>query len=108
MSIDKKNNMGTFRIRDRAAFRDVIFPIFEKYPLLTTKHFYYLRVKKVFGFLEDTNLTKDRRDQLVRDCLRETPNGYIAPPWTVGWHANQPNAPATKGPIELSTIMTKG
>lgn len=73
--------MGTFRIRDRETLHRVIFPIFDKYPLLTTKHFYYLRVKKVFGILEDTTLTKYQRNLLIQACLNETANNYIAPTW---------------------------
>jgi LAGLIDADG endonuclease len=73
--------MGTFRIRDRKTLHGVIFPIFDKYPLLTTKHFYYLRVKKVFGILEDNTLTKDQRNLLIQSCLNETPGNYMAPVW---------------------------
>lgn len=93
VSIDNKNNTGTFRIRDRATFRNVLFPIFDKYPLLTTKHFYYQRVKKIFNILEDTTLTTDQKNQMIRDCSSEAPIGYIAPPWTT---------------VPSGEIMTKG
>ena len=37
------SNMFNYRIRDRKTLAESIFPIFDKYPLLTSKYFYYLK-----------------------------------------------------------------
>jgi LAGLIDADG endonuclease len=58
-SITKDNNKGQFFIRDRKKLEKVIFPIFDKYPLLTSKQFDYLKLKKAFLILNDVNKTKD-------------------------------------------------
>ena len=66
VTIDKKDNKGTHIIRDRETLRRVISPIF--CGPLTTKHFFYLRFKKVFEILEDTPLTTDQRNLLIWVC----------------------------------------
>lgn len=62
-SVTKDNTKGQFFIRDRKKLETVIFPIFDKYPLLTSKYFNYLKFKQAFYILEDANLTKDEKDQ---------------------------------------------
>ena len=42
VSRSSKQSWGNFRITDRKVLNQVIFPIFDKYPLLTSKHFNYL------------------------------------------------------------------
>lgn len=58
-SITKDNNKGQFFIRDRKKLEKSLFPIFDKYPLLTSKQFDYLKLKKAFLILNDVNKTKD-------------------------------------------------
>jgi hypothetical protein len=36
--IEKNKNLADFRIRDRVILESKIFPIFDKYPLLSSKH----------------------------------------------------------------------
>ena len=62
-SVTKDNTKGQFFIRDRKKLERVIFPIFDKYPLLTSKQFNYLRLKEAFFILENASLTKDEKDQ---------------------------------------------
>jgi hypothetical protein len=79
---------GQILIRDRKKLESIIFPIFDKYPLLTSKHFNYEKLKQAFFILEDKSLTRDEKDQklfiLVGSWLRHTknasiPEGYISP-----------------------------
>jgi hypothetical protein len=44
-------NNAHFRIRDRATLESIIFPIFNKYSLLTTKQFNYIKFKKYHNIL---------------------------------------------------------
>lgn len=81
-SVTKDGTKGQFFIRDRKTIEEVIFPIFDKYPLLTTKHFYYLRFKKAFSVIKDTNLTTDQKsDKLFSLKDSRAPQGYISPIW---------------------------
>lgn len=85
-------DMGCFIIRDRKQLANIIFPIFDQYPLLTTKYFYYTKFKQAYAILEDSaappgKLTAAPPDKLKRNCLIETllstksspPESYISP-----------------------------
>jgi hypothetical protein len=81
-SITKDGTNGQFFIRDRKKLEKVIFPIFDKYPLLTSKQFNYLRLKQAFCILEDTILTKDERNNKLIALTKEViPINYISPSW---------------------------
>lgn len=82
-SVTKDNTKGQFFIRDRKKLESVIFPIFDKYPLLTSKMFNYKKFKKAHSILEDNTLTKDEKDKALfqlRD--EELPKDYISPIWS--------------------------
>ncbi len=79
-SVTKDNTKGQFFIRDRKKLETVIFPIFDKYPLLTSKYFNYLKFKQAFYILENASLTKDEKDQklfVLKD--QSIPKNYISP-----------------------------
>jgi len=57
-SVTKDNTKGQFFIRDRKTIETIILPIFDKYPLLTSKYFYYLIFKKALYVLNNLSLTK--------------------------------------------------
>jgi hypothetical protein len=58
----------------------VVFPIFDNYPLLTSKYFNYLKFKEAYNILEDTNLTKIKRDELMFNLIKKLPSSdYISP-----------------------------
>ena len=81
-SITKENKKGQFVIRDRKKLREVIFPIFDKYSLLTSKQFNYLKLKEAFTILNDVNTTKIEKDKrlfALKLCL--LPDNYISPVW---------------------------
>jgi hypothetical protein len=78
----KSSDMASFRIRDRKQLAKVIFPIFDQFPLLTTKQFYYDRLKKAYCILEDNTLSKLERDQRMEDLLLTKPTAdYVSPVW---------------------------
>jgi hypothetical protein len=79
---ETKTKLVNYRIRDRNKLAEVIFPIFEKYPLLTSKYFNYLKIKEAYKILEDTKLTKALKDELMLALVKRVPNnGYISPAW---------------------------
>jgi hypothetical protein len=79
-SITKDNTKGQFFIRDRKAIETIILPIFDKYPLLTSKYFDYLRFKKALYILNDISLTKENKDlKLLKLKDSELPCNYKSP-----------------------------
>jgi len=85
-SINKENktNMANFIIRDRKILANIIFPIFDKYPLLTSKYFYYIKFKEAYKILEDFTLTKIQKDELMFILMKRIPSeNYISPAWKI-------------------------
>ena len=81
-SVTKDNTKGQFFIRDRKKLNEIIFPIFDKYPLLTSKMFNYVKFKQAYSILEDLNLTKDEKDEKLFALKKEIiPKNYISPVW---------------------------
>jgi LAGLIDADG endonuclease/Cytochrome C and Quinol oxidase polypeptide I len=79
-----KTNMVNYRIRDRKVLYEIIFPIFDKYSLLTSKYFYYLKFKEAYNILENSNLTKIEKNVLMSNLVKTLPvDGYISPAWNI-------------------------
>ena len=84
--IEKEGTQAHFRIRDRATLESVIFPIFDKYSLLTTKQFNYIKFKKAHNILSNTLLSKIEKDTLINIIINTKPSeqnyggiDYISP-----------------------------
>ena len=81
-SVNKDNLKGQFVIRDRKKLADFIFPIFDKYPLLTSKLFDYIKLKKAYYILENINLSKNEKDQFLLELKKEiVPTNYVSNAW---------------------------
>ena len=79
-----KTKMVIYRIRERKKLAEVIFPIFNKYPLLTSKYFNYLKFKEAYRILEDNTLTKTQQNELMFNLVKSLPlDGYISPAWKI-------------------------
>lgn len=82
ISKEIKTKMVSYNIRDRKILAEKIFPIFDVYPLLTSKYFNYLKIKEAYNILEDNNLTKIERDRLMLNLVKKIPSSdYISPAW---------------------------
>lgn len=69
-----------FSISDRKVLSEMIFPIFDRYPLLTSKHFNYLRFKEAWRILEDKSLTIEQQNEAIQILLSvQLPNDYVSP-----------------------------
>ena len=72
--------IADFRISDRKVLNQVIFPIFDKYFLLTSKYFSYLRFKKAYSVLENKSLTTEQKNKEIENILSDKlPSDYISP-----------------------------
>jgi len=48
--------------------------------LLTSKYFNYLKFKEAYNILENNNLTKVKRDELMSNLIKKFPSSdYISP-----------------------------
>ena len=81
---ETKTNMVNYRIRDRKILAEHIFPVFDKYPLLTSKYFDYLKFKEAYKILGNTNLTKDQRNEIMFELVKTVPSDdYFSPAWGI-------------------------
>lgn len=81
-SITKDGIKGQYFIRDRKTIETVIIPIFDKYPLLTTKYFDYVKFKKALVILNNANLSKkDKNIELLAIKSTEANSDYLSPAW---------------------------
>lgn len=82
--VDKDNNMASFRIRRLSHVILYILPIFQKYPLLTSKFYNYDLFKQAALILSNESLTTSQKDSLLIDLKNLSgciPSGYISPAW---------------------------
>jgi hypothetical protein len=80
----EKSNIVNFRIRNCLILKSVIFPIFDKYPLLTTKYFYYIKFKEAYSILLDNSLSKFDKDIIISNIVKSKPSvNYISPAWSI-------------------------
>jgi hypothetical protein len=71
--------MAVFRIRDLETLEDIIFPIFDNFPLLTSKEFNYIKFKKAHSIITSKILTKSQKDTKLLEILNsKLPDGYIS------------------------------
>lgn len=82
--VNQDNLKADFRIRDRKTIGSVILPIFDKYPLLTSKYHSYSKFKEAYNILENSNLTTQEKDILLLELInKQMPDNYISPAWSI-------------------------
>jgi len=69
--VESNRNMAHFRIRDMKIISSVIFPIFNQYPLLTSKYHNYIKFVKAYDILNNPD-QKNNRDQAIQLLLSQT------------------------------------
>ena len=76
----EKTNMANFKIRDRLILKSKIFSIFDKYPLLTTKYFNYIKFKQAHSILLNNSLSTNEKNLLMTNIINLKPSvDYISP-----------------------------
>lgn len=66
ININKNNNDAEFRIRDQKTLSEVILPIFDKYPLLTSKQFNYEIFREALLFTINKQHTKEEKENKLQ------------------------------------------
>lgn len=73
------SSCAEYRIRNMIHLKEKIFPIFDKYPLLTSKQFAYETFRESLLIYLDNNLSKDEKEKLlVFNKSKKTPMNYIS------------------------------
>jgi hypothetical protein len=79
-SITKDGTKAQYFIRDRKVIETVLIPIFDKYPLLTTKYYDYMKLKKALLILNNITKTKEEKNIELLVLKNSTPNkDYLSP-----------------------------
>jgi len=100
-SITKDGTKAQYFIRDRKVIERVLIPIFDKYPLLTTKYFDYIKFKKALLVLNNNDLTIQEKDvELLAIKSMKANKDYISPAW------DNANIPLTNV-YSLNNVITK-
>lgn len=72
--------LAKFIISDRKVLKEKLFTIFDKYPCLTTKYFFYMRLKKAWYILENKNQTVEQKIEAIENLLNKLlPCDYVSP-----------------------------
>lgn len=84
---DSKDNTAEFRIRNYQHIIQYILPIFDKHPLLTSKHFHYDLFKEAILIMANPSLSKEQKDILITEIKVKSelgiPTDYISPAWLI-------------------------
>lgn len=81
-NIYNDGKMIHYRIRDKEKLLNTIIPIFDKYPLLTSKRFSYLNWKECLLISNKMNLTQMEKIKQIEEIkLLTLPNNYISDRW---------------------------
>lgn len=77
-----KSNTAEFRVHNIQHIIDFILPIFDKYPLLTSKYFHYAKFKEAILIINNCSLSKEQKEKLI-SVIKEKiiPTNYISPIW---------------------------
>lgn len=86
-------NMAEFRIRERKTLLNLIVPLFTKFPLYSTKQFYFLQWVKALETLENKKLASAEKNEILTRLKSQTPEMwaraqgediYLSPSWQEG------------------------
>ena len=81
-SVNKSKSFAQFVIRDRKVLEEIILPIFDKYPLLTSKQFDYFKLRKALFILKSKDLSHEYKYENIIEIKQEKLNvNYISTAW---------------------------
>jgi hypothetical protein len=79
-SPNSKDNTAAFRVRNIQHIIAFILPIFDRFPLLTSKNFYYSLFREAIIIMSDSTLTKEDKNLKITAIKEKImPDGYISP-----------------------------
>lgn len=80
---DSGGGMRKYRIRDRKKLKEVIVPIFNGYPLLTSKRYRYELWLKGMEIMESSKGKEEKIREIkrIREKMKEIPKKYVSKDW---------------------------
>ena len=83
-SVSIQNNDAEFRVWKLDHIIQYVIPIFDKYPLLTSKYYNYNLFKEAANIISNKTLgTAEKDAQLIELKGRMKPEDYISPAWSI-------------------------
>lgn len=79
--VENNNDMADFRIRRVVHIIEHVLPIFDKYPLLTSKYFHYNLFKQAAMVMSSNFSTPEKDAQLTALKNTPMPDNYVSPAW---------------------------
>lgn len=73
------NNMASFNITNKEHLKNIILPIFDNYPLLTSKRFDYIKFKE--SILESYKTNTQNIENIINIKNKIKPENYISDAW---------------------------
>ena len=78
----KVSYFAAYRVGDMKDLKQKILPIFDKYPLLTSKQFQYEMFRKSLLVYTDSSMNKDEKEKLLTYYKsQKAPMNYISIVW---------------------------
>lgn len=78
------DGMAEYRLRDVKKIVQHIIPLFDKYPLLTSKHYKYDLFKQAAFILTDTSISTAYKHILLTELKSKVrPDNYMSPAWNI-------------------------
>jgi len=84
ISIDEKNDMAVYRIRDKNLILKHIIPLFDRHPLLTCKHYKYIIFKEALLTSINSKLSFEEKNikiSKLKTSQHSIPINYKSPVW---------------------------
>ena len=82
-SVTKNGTKTQFFIRERIKIETILLPLFDKYPLLTSKYYDYIKLKKALLVLNNKSITRqDKNAKLLNITNSKLPSKYRSPAWS--------------------------
>lgn len=84
VTIKRNNQMAVFSVSNQAHLIKKIIPLFDTYPLLTSKNFNYQLFKKSLLIANNPNLNMKEKDLLISNLKIQSiklPQDYVSPVW---------------------------
>lgn len=78
---DNNNNIVSYIIKNKEHLLNIIIPIFDKYPLLTSKRLNYLKFKESLLISNNNNLSQVEKLSLINNIINININNYISDAW---------------------------
>lgn len=77
------DGMSSLRIRNRQHLKRFVFPVFEKYSLLSSKYYDFIKVRDAARLLDDNTLSSTQRQQQLEIIYsQKTSPTMVAPIWS--------------------------